>query len=431
MKLSWHPVHKLWCKVIGKRIDKSGKRLVQAQHYFSFHRDESETAAAAIKSQWVHLKKTWDLDHAPVLIALDEPFAKIPHWYKIQSVAGRGSAVTDANVKAMIDTRDDVTPAEMAFEHADMTLDEVVAKYLAHRRSREGVDFKAESNKSFESDLNGAMRFVDGSLPAVTFEAGQVDAMRVAMTKSKELKRRSIRNFGAAFKAMLVWYWKSTYFRGGTPAGDFDAEFAKYPKVRPAKPVHLPMKTMKAIFNEATAVRRLYLLLMLNTGMQPTDIATVQASGFDLQAGKVTWKRHKNDRIDEPSDVEVISKLWPETVVAVKGFIHKSGLAFRNQNGKPLAKVTAGRYRLNAVAKQLAKLFERLAKNRIKANAKNFRQTGAQMILEAGNYDLSQIWLGRGFEMVDRAYLAQKYHQLDLASDAVRARLLSEGVLVD
>jgi hypothetical protein len=432
MKLSWHPGSQVHCKEIGKQIAKDGKRLVAKTHYFSADPNASAIAAAAIKAQWVHLKKTWDRDHAPALIALDEPFATIPHWYKSRSVAGRGSAVTDANVKAMVDTRDDVTTDEMSFEHADMTLHEVLAKYIAHQRKREGVDFKPTTNKSAESNLNGVMRFVDGSTIAATFTPAMVDAMRIKMLKS-ELEKRTVRNFGSNFKAMMVWYWKSSWFKGGIQLGiqlgNFDAEFAKFPKLRNAKPVHLPMDTMKAIFDEATTVRRMYLLLMLNTGMQATDIATVEAKGFDLATGKVTWKREKLQRLDDPSDVEVVSTLWPETIAAIKPYLAKSGLAFRNQKGKPLAKVTAGRYRMNAVAKGLAKLFERLAKKGIKATAKNFRQTGAQMILEAGSYDLSEIWLGRGFKMVDRSYVVQTYHKLDAAADAVRQKLITAGVL--
>ena len=44
------------------------------------------------------------------------------------------------------------------------------------------------------------------------------------------------------------------------------------------------------------------------------------------------------------------------------------------------------------------------------------------------DYSLSQIWLGRKFEIVDRSYLRQVYDRLGKASNEVRKRLISSGV---
>ena len=61
LKMMWHKSANLWCKVIGKRLDSSRTRLVQAQHYFTADRQDSEAMAMAmaLKQEWVQLKRTW------------------------------------------------------------------------------------------------------------------------------------------------------------------------------------------------------------------------------------------------------------------------------------------------------------------------------------------------------------------------------------
>jgi hypothetical protein len=420
MKLSWHPVHKLWCKVIGKRIAKDGKRLVQAQWYFPADRQQAEDGAGAIKQQWVKLKRTWDTS---VMQALGDPFPNVPHWHR-HHVEAQGIDFDQLRAE-----RDEgIDASEVAEVHSDMTLDDLRGHYVAHRKEREGVDFQQTTNKSFETDLNGAMRFISGKTVVASLPPSSIGNMRAAMVKAK-VKRRTMRNFGVAFKAMLTWYWKSEFFRGGERNVDaFDEEFGKFPKLRAAKPVHLSTDVLAKVFAAAKGRRRLYLMLMLNIGMQPTDIASVQAAGFDLASGIVTWQRKKNQRIDEPSEVIVVSKLWPETVRLVQKFIANGGLAFRKHDGGPLSKVTSGRNRNNAVTKSMNKLWDRLKKKGIVANVKSFRTTGAQFIHEASDYDLSRVWMGRGFAKVDQSYLTQTYARLDEASEKVRQRLTAAGV---
>ena len=425
IKLTWHPGSHRWSKVIGKRVADDRKRLVQAQHYFTAVREESESLALAMKAEWVALKRTWVASHRPYLETVDEPFLGIPHWYD----GSEKTVSSDKENEAFSAESNHVTPSETADAHREATLKEVKARYFTDRKVGEGIDFKGHSNRNHEVNLDNAMRFIDPLQVAADLTDEHVNSMRLKMLNPNSgLSRRTARNYGMAFKAMLVWYWKSELFYG-RPTPNFDSVFAKFPKIKAAKPKHLPFAVLKTIFGMADAKRRLYLLLMLNTGMTAADIAHVQAAGFDLRAKKVTWKRQKNDRLDRPSDVEVISHLWPETIEAVRSFKATSGLAFRNKDNGPLEHITKGRNRLNSVAKVLNTLFRKVRKKGHAVTAKNYRQTGAQLIKDESDTALSRVWLGRSFEMVDQAYLIETYAKLDSAAEKVHQKLLAAGVL--
>lgn len=426
LKLTWHPGAQVWSKVIGKQPSKDGNRLVQAQFYFTANREESETLATARRAEWKRLKATWQRSHGPFLKTLGDQFHDTPHWY---TKNGHGSKVTAEAVEAVRREADTPTQDEIAYEHRDVTVTECAYWFGKHRQGREGTDFDASSNRSFETDLKGALGCIDTGLLMRDLQAFHVDDMRVNLLKACKSPNTAL-NYGRAFKMMLEWYYGSPMFVGGIAPKGIMEVFDKFPRKRPATPNHLSAGTLKLVLSEATDRRGLYLMLMLNTGMQATDIPALEADAFDLSTGTVRWFRQKNDRLLQPNDHEVISHLWPETVALVRRFIAPSGLAFRQPDGKPLSKVTAGRNRNNAVAKGLGKFFIRLNKRKgVDVSAKNFRQTGAQLIQEVSDYELSRVWLGRPFKTVDKPYLSAVYQRLAVALVHVRERLASEGVL--
>lgn len=425
LELTWHEGSRRWSKVIGKRLNVGQDRLVQAQWYFGPNYDTSLQLAKARKAEWTALKRTWRRDHQPYLTALLEPFADTPHWYS----KAHGSGVTVEHVQtvqAELDTPDQDEVAEM---HAETTVAECAVLYLAHRRDREGTDFKSTSNKSFEIDLKGGLREIDNTLTMAGLKAHHVDQMRVRILKAAN-SPRTARNYCVAVKMMLEWYYGSEFFYGGSEPKGLRAVYKKFPKLKAARPKHLPLATLKTVIAKATEQRRLYLMLMLNTGMQPTDIAAVLAKDIDLDAGVVKWIRRKNDRLLSENDYEVESHLWPETAWLVKRQAAKTGLAFRTHDGKPLYHETGSRNRQNAVTKSLGKYFKRLYERfEIDVSAKNMRQTGAQMVYaEGGNYELSRVWLGREFRQEDKPYLAKLIKELNQVTDRIGDRLRAEGI---
>jgi hypothetical protein len=77
VKLTWHNGSGVWSKVIGKRVSKAGQ-LIQAQHYFTSNREQSEAATVALKAEWQTLKKRLAVSHRPHLELMKKPFPETP-----------------------------------------------------------------------------------------------------------------------------------------------------------------------------------------------------------------------------------------------------------------------------------------------------------------------------------------------------------------
>jgi hypothetical protein len=75
VKLTWHNGSGVWSKVIGKRVSKAGQ-LIQAQHYFTSNREQSEAAAVALK--WTTRKKRLAVSHRPHRELMKKPFPETP-----------------------------------------------------------------------------------------------------------------------------------------------------------------------------------------------------------------------------------------------------------------------------------------------------------------------------------------------------------------
>jgi integrase len=109
---------------------------------------------------------------------------------------------------------------------------------------------------------------------------------------------------------------------------------------------------ISTLLKNATDRTRLYLLLMLNTGMYQNDIAELAVSEVDWKQGRITRKRSKTrNRTDAPT---ITYKLWAETFALLKA--NRARQKVNNGNGgirvllttdnKPLvfAEVVAGKH---------------------------------------------------------------------------------------
>jgi integrase len=425
LKLTWHDGNQVWSKIIGKRRSKRGKTLVQAQWYFTPNREESLILAAARQVEWRRLEKGWD-GHRVLLDVTGDAFANIPHW--IEKRPQQRTAEVQEIIEAF--RRRQPPQSEVAEMHRDLVVGDCASLFMSHRKKREGVDFKPTTNKSLKIDLDGALRAIDGRILMMELMPSHLDEQRVVLLKTCG-STNTAKNYGRAMKMMLDWYYDSVYFFGGLIPKGIGEVFGRYPKKRPSKPKHLPFDVLKLIFSEASRRRRLYLMLMLNTGMQPTDIPQLRQDSFSLTKSTVNWYRQKNERVKDPSSHQITSYLWPETLDLVRQLIgNKPGPAFLTIDGKPLSHESVSNNRQNAVTKSLTKFFKRISRvHTADASAKHFRQTGAQLIYEATeDYALSQIWLGRKFRVVDQPYLRQVFSRLENASEVVRERLLDAGV---
>jgi len=78
----------------------------------------------------------------------------------------------------------------------------------------------------------------------------------------------------------------------------------------------LTLEQMKADLAKTTGQNRLFLLLMLNCGMQPQDLVDLIPDDVDFDAGTITRKRSKTAK--HANVPTVTYKLWPETLMLLK-----------------------------------------------------------------------------------------------------------------
>lgn len=165
---------------------------------------------------------------------------------------------------------------------------------------------------------------------------------------------------------------------------------------------------VKELLTTATTRTRLYLLIMLNTGMTQKDISDLKQSEVDWKNGTITRKRSKTaTHVGVPT---VCYKLWKETFRLLRQ--ERSSDLTRvlvNQDGGPL-KVEA----LDAAGKLLkidnvASAFSRLRRlTEINKPLKLFRKTSATLLRSAKEYSgVEVLFLGHSPRSVSDRHYAQ------------------------
>ena len=144
---------------------------------------------------------------------------------------------------------------------------------------------------------------------------------------------------------------------------------------------------------------RLYVLLMLNCGMYPKDIATLQQSEVDWKKGRIIRKRTKTrDRSEKVPKVDY--PLWKETFTLLKE--HRSDhpdIVLLNEDGNSLwsEEDRGGKWKRNNAIKCM---FFRLVNNTMKLPKeerkplKSLRKTGATMLENSAYGRFTEHYLG-------------------------------------
>lgn len=161
---------------------------------------------------------------------------------------------------------------------------------------------------------------------------------------------------------------------------------------------------------QASDRTKLYILLMLNCGMTQKDIADLQLSEIDWQAGRIIRKRSKTKSHKKVPTVNY--RLWPETLKLLEQERNqaKSGLALLNKNGVSLYQQRSdadGGYGKND---NIHNAFERLRK-KMKIKGKSlitFKKTSASLLHGHHAYsDLADLFLGHAPRTMAQRHYAQ------------------------
>lgn len=191
-------------------------------------------------------------------------------------------------------------------------------------------------------------------------------------------------------------------------------------KKRPRAVEVLPLDHIGKLLAAANERTKLYLLLMLNCGMYPVDIAELRQSEVNWKAGRIIRKRTKTkDHKDVPT---VNYKLWPETFSLLKACRSKdSERALTNEKGGPLRieKISGDRkaQRSDAIKSSYSRLCRKLKLPCLPL--KRFRKTAASKLAEIDAYrSMVAYYLGHApSNMAEQSYIKPEDEPFDRALD--------------
>lgn len=177
---------------------------------------------------------------------------------------------------------------------------------------------------------------------------------------------------------------------------------------------------VKALLDEAPDTTKLYLLLMLNCGMQQQDIAQLRHDEVDWKVGRITRKRSKTKAHDNVPEVNY--KLWPETFRLLKKHRSKHPtLTLTNRKLTPLKseEIVNGKVKKTD---NIRSAFNRVVRNLeipnvAKKPMKLLRKTAATKLGEHPEYaKFAQHFLGHAPATVaDKHYVRPSEEQFDRA----------------
>jgi integrase len=235
--------------------------------------------------------------------------------------------------------------------------------------------------------------------------------------ESKEWSRTTANDRLTSVKSFVRWLWQIEAIPSLPRI--IDSNTLRIGKQLPSV-VTLTKPEISTLLKAASDRTKLYLLLMLNTGMTQKDIADLQLAEVDWEHGRITRKRSKTKRF---SNVPIVTyTLWAETrrLLAQERNPADTGNVLLNQNGGPLWYEEVddkGRLKKNDNIKNA---FGRVArKQKITKPLKCLRKTSANLLRGSGTYaSLAPVFLGHAPTAVaDKHYTRPPQ---DLFDEAVR-----------
>ena len=174
---------------------------------------------------------------------------------------------------------------------------------------------------------------------------------------------------------------------------------------------------IKKLFGKALPNEELYLLLMLNCGMYPVDIAMLKQTEVDWDAGRISRKRSKTRNRSE--NVPCVDyPLWKRTFDLLKQ--HRSEhreLVLLNRNGTALWKEVEKDGKIFRISNIKCNFFRIQKKTKIKKSLKLLRKTAASKLEEHEVYGrYAEYFLGEAPSSVaSRHYVRPSGEQFDAA----------------
>ena len=220
---------------------------------------------------------------------------------------------------------------------AGETVEDCVESFLAHKRAQvKAGKISAGRFDPLRGHLHHFRDWVGGSfrIEAVTGKVlGDYHDELMAAIGKKVWSSDYSKDRLNAVKGLIRWLWCSEMI-ADLPRVLLDKNALTISKVL-TEPEMFSLDEVKALLTAADARTRLYLLLMLNTGMTQKDVSDLKPSEVDWSKGIITRKRSKTRKHKTPPTVSF--QLWRPTFELLQS--HRSASSDRvlvNANGSPL-----------------------------------------------------------------------------------------------
>jgi hypothetical protein len=227
------------------------------------------------------------------------------------------------------------------------------------------------------------------------------------------------------------WRWPTDYRRRKPRIEVSQAEQAD--RIRPKT---YTVEQLAFLYQAATPWERTLMLLALNCGFGPREIATLQLAEVHLNEVHPHYGKPGNwiRRIRKKTGVYAEWRLWPETVEALN-FLKRSrpesklGELVLSRNGLPLHRQTAGGNANRSVANAWAKLSKRVRRDHAGVPALGFkflRKTASSLLRRLSSGETASLFLAHGRATADGlldVYAVRPFGRVFRALRKLRAKL--------
>ena len=287
------------------------------------------------------------------------------------------------------------------------------ADYLELKKAKAAGKGKIGTYHSAKQWLGVFTTWVDPYLPVADFGESQWEKFFIYLSNkvaTGEYSPATAKDYLGAARAFIRSRWEKGFIEH-LPRNLNSKELVF--TVPDKDPVVFDLAEIKAMLKHATGRVRLYVLLMLNCGMYPKDIATLQQSEVDWKKGRIIRKRTKTrDRSEKVPKVDY--PLWKETFTLLQE--HRSdhpGIVLLNEDGNPLwsEEDAGGKWKRNNAVKCM---FFRLLNNTMKLPKekrkplKSLRKTGATMLENSAYGRFTEHYLGEAPSTTASRHYAHK-----------------------
>ena len=200
-------------------------------------------------------------------------------------------------------------------QHTHDTVEALVNSFLATKRAQvDAGDLSAGRYDPLRVHLHHLRDWLGPSLPVSSISGKVVKDYHTELLNGVTTKRWSssyAHDRMSALKGFLRWLWRTEAIDALPRILDSKSDDLKIGK-KLTNPSIFTIAEIKTLLRAATDRTKLYLLLMLNTGMSQKDISDLLPSEVDWKRGTITRKRSKTARHDNVPTVSY--RLWKETV---------------------------------------------------------------------------------------------------------------------